>query len=99
VLLNLKVKIEKLKKILIFSLMATIIDLTSQDTMTASTQLVRMRAAIDANIQKTIGGGGDLNAGAICLIPKGQRPFFGLFLEFGQPIVDAILVQKISNFW
>jgi hypothetical protein len=33
------------------------------------------------------------------LIPKGRRPFFGLFLEFGQPIVDAIFVQKISNFW
>jgi hypothetical protein len=33
------------------------------------------------------------------LTPKGRRPFFGLFLEFGQPIVDAIFVQKISNFW
>jgi hypothetical protein len=33
------------------------------------------------------------------LTPKGQRPFFGLFLEFGQPIVDAIFVQEISNFW
>jgi hypothetical protein len=33
------------------------------------------------------------------LTPKGQRPFFVLFLEFGQPIVDAIFVQKISNFW
>jgi hypothetical protein len=33
------------------------------------------------------------------LTPKGQRPFFGLFLEFGQPIADAIFVQKISNFW
>jgi hypothetical protein len=33
------------------------------------------------------------------LTPKGRRPFFGLFLEFGQPIVDAIFIQKISNFW
>jgi hypothetical protein len=33
------------------------------------------------------------------LIPKGQRPFLGLFLEFGQPIVDVIFVQRISNFW
>jgi hypothetical protein len=33
------------------------------------------------------------------LTPKGRRPFFGLFLEFGQPIADAIFVQKISNFW
>jgi hypothetical protein len=31
--------------------------------------------------------------------PKGRRPFFGLFLDFGQAIVDAIFVQKISNFW
>jgi hypothetical protein len=35
----------------------------------------------------------------VSLIPKGRRPFFGLFLEFGQPIVNAIFVQKISNFW
>jgi hypothetical protein len=34
-----------------------------------------------------------------CLIPKGQSPFFGPFLKFGQAIVDAIFVQKISNFW
>jgi hypothetical protein len=33
------------------------------------------------------------------LTPKGQRPFFGLFLEFGQPMVDAIFVPKISIFW
>jgi hypothetical protein len=32
------------------------------------------------------------------LTPKRQRPFFGMYLEFGQPIVDAIFVQKISNF-
>jgi hypothetical protein len=32
------------------------------------------------------------------LIPKGRSPFFGPFLEFGQAIVDAIFVQKISNF-
>jgi hypothetical protein len=32
------------------------------------------------------------------LTPKGPRPFFGPFLEFGQAIVDAIFVQKISNF-
>jgi hypothetical protein len=33
------------------------------------------------------------------LTPKRRRPFFGLFLEFEQPIADAIFVQKISNFW
>jgi hypothetical protein len=33
------------------------------------------------------------------LTPKGRRPFFGPFLDFGQVIVDAIFVQKISNFW
>jgi hypothetical protein len=33
------------------------------------------------------------------LTPKGRSPFFGPFLEFGQAIVDAIFVQKISNFW
>jgi hypothetical protein len=33
------------------------------------------------------------------LTPKGWSPFFGPFLEFGQAIVDAIFVQKISNFW
>jgi hypothetical protein len=30
--------------------------------------------------------------------PKHLRPFFGPFLKFGQAIVDAIFVQKISNF-
>jgi hypothetical protein len=29
---------------------------------------------------------------------KGPKPFFGPFLKFGQAIVDAIFVQKISNF-
>jgi hypothetical protein len=29
---------------------------------------------------------------------KGRSPFFGPFLEFGQAIVDAIFVQKISIF-
>jgi hypothetical protein len=33
------------------------------------------------------------------LTPKGPRPFFGPFLKFGQAIVDAVFVQKISNFW
>jgi hypothetical protein len=33
------------------------------------------------------------------LTPKERRPFFGLFLEFGQPIVDVIFVQKILIFW
>jgi hypothetical protein len=33
------------------------------------------------------------------LTPKGLSPFFGPFLKFGQAIVDAIFVQKISNFW
>jgi hypothetical protein len=33
------------------------------------------------------------------LTPKGRRPFFGPFLDIGQAIVDAIFVQKISNFW
>jgi hypothetical protein len=32
------------------------------------------------------------------LTPKGPRPFSGLFLKFGQAIVDAIFVQKISDF-
>jgi hypothetical protein len=32
------------------------------------------------------------------LIPKGQSLVFGPFLKFGQAIVDAIFVQKISNF-
>jgi hypothetical protein len=32
------------------------------------------------------------------LIPKAPRPFFGPLLKFGQAIVDAIFVQKISNF-
>jgi hypothetical protein len=35
----------------------------------------------------------------VLLAPKGPRPFFGPFLKFGQAIVDAIFVQKISNFW
>jgi hypothetical protein len=39
------------------------------------------------------------STGAGLLIPKGRRPFFGLFLEFGQSIADAIFVQKFSNFW
>jgi hypothetical protein len=33
------------------------------------------------------------------LTPKGPRPFFGPFLNFGQAIVNAIFVQKIWNFW
>jgi hypothetical protein len=33
------------------------------------------------------------------LTPKGQSPIFGPFLKFGQAIVDAIFIQKISNFW
>ena len=33
------------------------------------------------------------------LTPKRQSPFFGPFLKFGQTIVNAILVQKMSNFW
>jgi hypothetical protein len=37
---------------------------------------------------------------SLCLLtPKVQSPFFGPFLKFGQAIVDAIFVQKISNFW
>jgi hypothetical protein len=32
------------------------------------------------------------------LIPKGQSSFIGPFLKFGQAIVDAIFIQKISNF-
>jgi hypothetical protein len=34
----------------------------------------------------------------ILLTPKHPRPFFDPFLKFGQAIVDAIFVQKISNF-
>jgi hypothetical protein len=33
------------------------------------------------------------------LTPKGPRPFSGPFLKLGQAIMDAIFVQKISNFW
>jgi hypothetical protein len=33
------------------------------------------------------------------LTPKGRSPLFGPFLKFMQVIVDAIFVQKISNFW
>jgi hypothetical protein len=33
------------------------------------------------------------------LTPKGWSPVFGSFLKFGQAIVDAIFVQKISIFW
>jgi hypothetical protein len=32
------------------------------------------------------------------LTPKGRRPFFGPFLDFGQAIVDAIFVQKFKIF-
>jgi hypothetical protein len=32
------------------------------------------------------------------LTPKRPRPFFDPFLKFGQAIVNAIFVQKISNF-
>jgi hypothetical protein len=32
------------------------------------------------------------------LTPKGRSPFFGPFSRFGQAIMDAIFVQKISNF-
>jgi hypothetical protein len=32
------------------------------------------------------------------LTTKGPRPFFCPFWKFGQAIVDAIFVQKISNF-
>jgi hypothetical protein len=35
---------------------------------------------------------------AIILTPKHLRPFFGPILKFEQAIVDAIFVQKISNF-
>jgi hypothetical protein len=35
----------------------------------------------------------------VILTPKGRRPLFGPFLDIGQAIVDAIFVQKISNFW
>jgi hypothetical protein len=31
------------------------------------------------------------------LTPKRRIPFFGPFLEFGEAIVDAIFVLKISN--
>jgi hypothetical protein len=35
---------------------------------------------------------------AMSLTPKRQSPFFGLFLKFGEAIVDAIFVKRISNF-
>jgi hypothetical protein len=33
------------------------------------------------------------------LTPKRRSLVFGPFLKFGQAIVDAIFVQKISTFW
>jgi hypothetical protein len=33
------------------------------------------------------------------LTPKGRSLVFGPFLKFGQAIVDALFVHKISNFW
>jgi hypothetical protein len=33
------------------------------------------------------------------LTPTGRSPVSGPILKFGQAIVDAIFVQKISNFW
>jgi hypothetical protein len=36
---------------------------------------------------------------SIFLTPKGPSPFFGPFFKFGQAIVDALFVQKISKFW
>jgi hypothetical protein len=33
------------------------------------------------------------------LTPKERSPIFDPFLKFGQAIIDAIFVQKISNFW
>jgi hypothetical protein len=35
----------------------------------------------------------------IMLTPTGRSPVSGPILKFGQAIVDAIFVQKISNFW
>jgi hypothetical protein len=35
----------------------------------------------------------------ILLTPKVLEAIFHAFLKFGQAIVDAIFVQKISNFW
>jgi hypothetical protein len=33
------------------------------------------------------------------LTPKVLEAIFQAFLKFGQAIVDAMFVQKISNFW
>jgi hypothetical protein len=33
------------------------------------------------------------------LTPKGLETILHAFLKFGQAIMDAIFVQKISNFW
>jgi hypothetical protein len=33
------------------------------------------------------------------LTPNGRSPFSGPFLKSRQAIVDAIFVEKISNFW
>jgi hypothetical protein len=33
-----------------------------------------------------------------CSTPKGQSPFSGAILKFGQAILVEIFVQKISNF-
>jgi hypothetical protein len=52
---------------------------------------------VDYQIQTTIDQD-HFSSESKILTPKGPRPFFGPFLKFGQAIVDAIFVQKISNF-
>jgi hypothetical protein len=52
---------------------------------------------VDYQIQTTIDQD-HFSSESKILTPKGPRPFFGAFLKFGQAIVDAIFVQKISNF-
>jgi hypothetical protein len=48
---------------------------------------------------QTDGRDGRTDAQTTLLTPKGRNPFFGLFLKFGQAIVDVIFVYKNTSFW
>jgi hypothetical protein len=78
--------------------MAEVIDLTSQDTMIASIQLVRMRAAVDANKRKTVGRGSNLNAGVVCLIaPSRQHPKKERQSNWGPAKIMAFIKAKADE--
>ena len=78
--------------------MVALIDLTSHDTMTASTQLVRMRATVDANKRKTVGRGGNLNTGVVFLIaPSCQRPKKERQSSWGPAKIMAFIKAKADK--